>query len=175
MAKRATKSASTQAGKQLDVAGMSYLTLSYEHDPNAASYGAEAAEKLGLEPGSIAKTLLVEVAGGETQRGARAKPELVVAVVPVEQQLSLRSLAASVGAKKAKMADPDEAERRTGYVRGGISPFGQRLRHRTIIDVSLSELDRVYVSGGQRGMEIGVSPSAFVELLEAQFADIVAK
>jgi Cys-tRNA(Pro)/Cys-tRNA(Cys) deacylase len=96
----------------------------YENDPTAASYGLEAAEQLGLDPGSVFKTLVAEVDG-----------RLVVGVVPVSGQLDLKALAAAVGGKRAAMADPATAERTTGYVLGGISPLGQKKRLATVIDV----------------------------------------
>jgi len=97
---------------------------SYEHDPKAASYGLEAAEKLGLEPAQVFKTLLA----------SSEKGELLVAVVPVVGSLDLKALAHAAGVKKAEMADPAAAQRSTGYLLGGISPLGQKKRRRTITD-----------------------------------------
>ena len=88
---------------------------SYEHDPKAASYGHEAAEKLGLAPAQVFKTLLA----------SSEKGELLVAVVPVVGSLDLKALAHAAGVKKAEMADPAAAQRSTGYLLGGISPLGQ--------------------------------------------------
>ena len=117
---------------------------SYQHDPKSASYGLEAAEKLGLDPARVFKTLLAS-----TERN-----ELVVAVVPVAGTLDLKALAQAAGAKKMEMADPAAAQRATGYLVGGISPLGQKKRLRTFIDVSARAHPTVYVSAGRRGLEV---------------------
>ena len=88
------------------------------------------------------------------------------------QGIHLKAIARAAGAKRATMADPAAAARRTGYVLGGISPFGQRHRHRTFVDESAQWYDEVFVSGGRRGLEVVVAPSAFVRLLEATFVDL---
>lgn len=133
--------------------------VSYEHDPGAASYGQEAAETLGLDPKTVFKTLLATLDGSET----------VVAIVPVANRLDLKALAKSAGAKKAVMADQNEATRITGYVLGGISPLGQRKRLRTFIDQSAAQQPEIHVSGGRRGLEIALAPNALVTLLHATF------
>ena len=107
------------------------------------------------------KTLLAELDGRE----------LVVAIVPVDAMLNLKALAKAAGGKRAQMADPAAAERSTGYVRGGISPFGQRKRLRTFVDESVSALETVHVSGGRRGLEIAIAP---VDLLRAASAKTAA-
>jgi Cys-tRNA(Pro)/Cys-tRNA(Cys) deacylase len=133
----------------------------YEHDRGAPSYGVEAAERLGLDPGAVFKTLVAEVDG-----------RLLVAVVPVSGHLDLKALAAAVGGKRAVMADPAAAERTTGYVLGGISPLGQRIRLRTVADASALGQPNVYVSGGRRGLELGIAPADLVALLDATVAPI---
>ena len=138
MARRRT--VGTPATVALERAGVAFTVHAYDHDPRSASYGLEAADALGLDPGAVFKTLLAEVDG-----------ELVVAVVPVSGQLDLKALAAALGGKRAAMADPAVAERTTGYVVGGISPIGQRRRLRTVVDESASARPAVYVSGGRRG------------------------
>ena len=131
---------------------------SYEHDPQATSYGMEAVEKLGLAANTVFKTLLVEI----------DKQELVVAVIPVAKQLSLKLLASVAQSKKAKMADPDQAQRSTGYLLGGISPLGQKKRLRTFIDQSAMEHVTIHVSAGRKGLEIELSPHSLQQLLNAQ-------
>ena len=139
--------------------------LKYSHDANAASYGLEACEKLGLPPHTVFKTLVAET---DTS-------ELVVALVPVEHKLNLKSLAKAAGAKKAAMADKDKVMRTTGYVLGGVSPVGQKKALRTYIDASAEALTSMYVSAGKRGLEIALSPLALQQVTRATFADITAE
>ncbi|MBO9520358.1 MAG: Cys-tRNA(Pro) deacylase [Nocardioidaceae bacterium] len=160
MAKKKT-AGGTPATVALEKAGIAFTVHTYEHDPGASSYGLEAAEALGLDPGEVFKTLLAD-----TDRGT------VVGIVPVTGSLDLKALAAAVGAKKATMADPAAAERLTGYVVGGISPLGQKRRLRTVLDESASALPVIYVSGGRRGFDLGLSPADLVGLLDATTARI---
>ena len=159
MARRRT--VGTPATVALERAGVAFTVHAYDHDPRSASYGLEAADALGLDPGAVFKTLLAEVDG-----------ELVVAVVPVSGQLDLKALASVLGGKRAAMADPAVAERTTGYVVGGISPIGQRRRLRTVVDESASARPAVYVSGGRRGVDLGLDPADLVRVLDAQVARI---
>jgi Cys-tRNA(Pro)/Cys-tRNA(Cys) deacylase len=129
-------------------AGTVHRVHEYVHDPAAESYGLEAAEKLGVEPARVFKTLVVSVDG-----------VLTVAVVPVHAQVDLRSLG-----KRASLADPREAERATGYVPGGISPLGQRRRLPTILDESALGFETIFVSAGRRGLEIELAPGDLLEL-----------
>jgi Cys-tRNA(Pro)/Cys-tRNA(Cys) deacylase len=136
----------------------------YTHDPRAESYGEEAAAALGVPPERVFKTLVAEVDG-----------TLTVAVVPVTGSLDLKALAAAAGGKKATMADPAAAERATGYVRGGISPLGQRKRLRTVIDSSAEEYETVFCSAGRRGLELELSAGDLTRLLDAVTAPIAAR
>lgn len=133
----------------------------YAHDPAAESFGMEAAEALNLDPATVFKTLLAEVDGTAT-----------VAIVPVTGQLDLKGLAAARGGKRARMMDVAAAERMTGYVAGGISPLGQRKALPTVIDASAEGLATVYVSGGQRGLDIGLAPADLLRLTGATYAPI---
>lgn len=142
-------------------AGVRFSVHPYAHDPNHPSYGEEAAEALGVAPSTVFKTLLADVAS-----------ELVVAVVPVTASLDLKALATAAGVKKATLADPGRAERATGYVVGGISPLGQRKHHRTFVDESAATLPTVYVSGGHRGLDLGLSPLDLIRLTEARLAPL---
>ncbi|MDY0912580.1 Cys-tRNA(Pro) deacylase [Rathayibacter festucae] len=151
----------TPATLALAAAGIAFVPREYRHDPGAASYGAEAAEALGVEPERVFKTLLVDVDG-----------ELVVGIVPVTGSLGLKELAAAVGGKRAAMADPALAQRRTGYVLGGISPIGQKTRHRTVLDETAELYDTVLVSGGRRGFDIELAPADLVAATGAILADI---
>lgn len=143
-------------------AGIAHTIHSYEHDKTAASYGEEAADKLGLSPARVFKTLLAQL----------DNRELVVAVVPVARQLNLKQLATALQARAAEMARPADAERATGYVVGGISPLGQKKRLRTVIDVSAREHATIYVSAGRRGLEIELAADDLVQLTRGLFAAI---
>ena len=152
----------TPALVALTRAGVPHTVHPYEHDPSTpAGYGLEAADALGLPPEQVFKTLLAEVDG-----------RLVVAVVPVTTTLDLKALAAAVGGKRAVMADPRAAERATGYVVGGISPIGQKTAHPTVVDETVELFETVYVSGGRRGLDVGLAPADLVALTKATVADI---
>jgi Cys-tRNA(Pro)/Cys-tRNA(Cys) deacylase len=157
----ARSSGGTPATVALARAGIAFTVHTYEHDPAADSFGLEAATVLGVDPAQVFKTLLVSVDG-----------RLVVAVVPVAGRLDLKAVAAAVGGKKAVMADPAAAERTTGYVVGGISPIGQKRPHPTVVDDSALAFATVYVSGGRRGLDLGLSPADLVALTSATVAPV---
>ncbi|MFD9486419.1 Cys-tRNA(Pro) deacylase [Streptomyces sp. NPDC059991] len=154
-------SGGTPATVALTAAGMEFTVHAYEHDPASASYGEEAARALGVSPDRVFKTLVADVDG-----------ELTVAVVPVAGSLDLKALAAAVGGKRAAMADPAAAERTTGYVRGGISPLGQRRRLRTVLDASASSHATICVSAGRRGLEVELAPGDLMALTGAVLAAV---
>lgn len=142
-------------------AGIAHRLLEFEHDPSAASYGLEAADRLGADPDAVYKTLVAEVDG-----------RLTVAVVPVSRSLDLKALAAAMGGKRAAMADLAAAERATGYVAGGISPLGQRKRLPTVLHRAALDRDRILVSAGRRGLEIELDPRDLVRATGARVGEI---
>ncbi len=150
---------------ELERSGIAYSAREFVHDPAERSYGLAAARAIGVDPDRVFKTLLADVvvATGTT---------LVVGIVPVSTQLSLKALAAAVGGKRAEMCAPANAERITGYVVGGISPFGQKKRLRTVIDETCLFSDTVFVSGGRRGLDLEISPAALIGVLDAIVANI---
>jgi len=154
----------TPAITALKRAKLPFDILEYQHDPDAPSYGEEAAEALGLEPAQVFKTLLVALTGH--------KSSLAVAVVPVTHQLNLKAIARAVGAKKAAMADTAVAEKTTGYIVGGISPIGQKKALPTVIDASAETLENMHVSAGRRGLEVALSPANLASITRARFFDI---
>ncbi|MFV0307113.1 MAG: Cys-tRNA(Pro) deacylase [Desertimonas sp.] len=157
----------TPAVVALQAAGVSFSIHEYHHRDGVRDYGMEAATELGLDPDEVFKTLLVT--------GERAGvSETAVAIVPVSARLSLKAVGAVLGLKRVEMCDPDVAQRLTGYVLGGISPFGQRKRLRTVIDETSELHDRVYVSGGRRGLDVGLAPVDLVVVLDAVVGDITA-
>lgn len=155
--------AATPAVRALARAGVSFTEHPYDHDPTHPSFGLEAAEALGLDPSTVFKTLLADVDG-----------RLVVAVLPVTSSLSLKALAAAVGAKRASLAAPADAERATGYVVGGISPLGGRKALPTVVDSSAQRLATMYVSGGRRGFDVGLAPADLIRLTRAVTAEVCA-
>lgn len=151
----------TPATVALTAAGIEFTAHGYEHDPANTNFGLEAASALGLEPERVFKTLLADVDGS-----------LVVGIVPVTGKLDLKALAAAVGGKKAEMADPKLAERRTGYVVGGISPIGQKIAHPTVLDETAELFDTIFVSGGRRGLDLELTPADLVRATGAVIAAI---
>jgi Cys-tRNA(Pro)/Cys-tRNA(Cys) deacylase len=161
MARTTRPSGATAAIRALEAAGVAFDLHPYEHDPRATSYGLEAAQALGIPEARVFKTLMADADG-----------RLVVAVVPVAGKLDLKALARALGARKAAMADPADAERATGYVVGGISPLGQKRPHPTVLDASALDQERVLVSAGRRGLDVELSPADLVTLTSATVSAI---
>ncbi|MDQ0911386.1 Cys-tRNA(Pro)/Cys-tRNA(Cys) deacylase [Streptomyces canus] len=159
--KKQQQSGGTPATVALTAAGVPFTVHAYEHDPSHPSYGEEAAEAMGVSPDRVFKTLVADVDGA-----------LTVAVVPVAGSLDLKALATAAGGKRAAMADPALAERTTGYVRGGISPLGQRKKLPTVLDASASTHDTICVSAGRRGLEVELAPTDLAHLTKAVLAPI---
>lgn len=153
----------TPATALLGKLGIAYSAHAYQHNPRRGSYGLEASEALGVEPGRVFKTLVAEVDGA-----------LTIGVVPVAGQLDLKALASAAGGKKAAMAEVAAAERATGYVAGGISPLGHRKRLAVVIDSSALGYPTIYCSAGRRGLELELAPADLVRAAGAVVAPIAA-
>jgi Cys-tRNA(Pro)/Cys-tRNA(Cys) deacylase len=153
----------TRATQVLEKAGLTFSVHSYDYDPDADSIGLQAAAALGEDPGRVLKTLMALVDG---------KPACVI--LPSNREVAMKKLAAAFGGKSAEMMKPADAERITGYKVGGISPFGQMKKIRTVIEQSALENDYVYVNGGQRGLQVRLAPRDIVDALSALSKPVVA-
>ena len=151
----------TAATVALAAAGVSFTAHTYVHDDSVTDFGAEAARELGLPAERVFKTLMVETDAG-----------LGVGIVPVSDQLDLKALAAELGAKKAAMADRALAERKSGYVVGGISPVGQKTPVTTVLDESALAFDTILVSGGRRGFDVELAPAELLRVVGGRAAPI---
>lgn len=152
----------TPAIRALHGAGVPFSVHEYVHEPTATSFGREAAALLELEPDQVFKTLVVIADGAPA-----------VGIVPVSCMLSLKAVGAALGGRKrVAMCDPVVVRRLTGYVLGGISPFGQRTLLATVVDETCELHDTIYVSGGRRGLELGVAPADLLRVLGARTANI---
>lgn len=164
MAKNKKKAgASTAAVALLQESGVAFDLREYEHVEGETQFGLEAAQKLGRSPEQVFKTLMIN-----------HDRDFAVCVVPVGGKLNVKAAAAQLGWKNAKMADPKVAEKRTGYVVGGISPLGQKTAHPTLVDESAQLFDTVLVSGGRRGLDVELSANDLVKLTGGSYADIAA-
>lgn len=161
MARRHT--AATPGLRALTAAGIAHTVHAYHHDPQVTDFGAEAARALGMDAHRVFKTLIADSTEG-----------LVVTILPVSGRLDLKALARALGRKHLQLADPARAERSSGYVVGGISPFGQRTALPTVLDSSALTLTTILVSAGRRGLDVEVAPSDLVTLLDAVVADITS-
>ena len=152
----------TPAIKLLKKNSIHHVVHEYEHDASAESFGLEAAEKLGVDPERVFKTLVVKL----------DNQALAVGIVPVALMLNMKHMAKATGAKKAAMATPQDVQRSTGYVLGGVSPLGQKKRLKTVIDSSAEPFETIFVSAGRRGLDIELDPADLQRLLDARFASI---
>lgn len=152
----------TPAINALQKAKLNFTIHEYLHDPAAQSYGLEAAEKMGVDPAQVFKTLVVML---------DAK-DYAVAVLPVSEMLSMKYIARAAHAKKAAMADKADVERITGYVLGGVSPLGQKKSLKTFIDQSAQSLNTIFISAGRRGLEIELNPQDLASQTRAQFTPL---
>jgi Cys-tRNA(Pro)/Cys-tRNA(Cys) deacylase len=154
-------SRTTPATLALDRAGVAYTLASYDYDPGAERVGLQAAQALGVPAGEVLKTLMVKADG---------KPACVV--LASDREVSMKRLAAALGAKSAEMMRPADAERITGYRVGGVSPFGQKRRCPVVVDEDAAALPAAFVNAGQRGLQARLAPADLVRALDAVVAAI---
>ena len=153
----------TRATQFLQKAGVAFTTVTYDYDPGADRIGLQAAEAIGEPPQRVLKTLMAELDG---------KP--VCVIVPSDREVSMKKLAAAFGGKHAAMMKPAEAEKTTGYVVGGISPFGQKKAVPVAIEASAVSEPHVYINGGQRGLQVRLAPGDAQAALKAIAASLTA-
>jgi len=152
----------TPAVTALDKAGLPFWIHEYEHDPGNTHYGDEAAQKLGIERERIFKTLVIELDNGH----------LATAILPVNMTLNLKTAARSLQAKKAHLAKPEQVERSSGYVLGGVSPIGQKKTLRAVIDSSALACTTIFISGGKRGLELELAPQHLCQITHAHYESL---
>ena len=156
-------SKTTRATLALQQAGVPFSVHAYDYDPTAAKIGLQAAQALGVAPDAVLKTLMAEVDG---------KP--VCVVLPSDREVSMKALARALSGKSAQMLKPADAERLTGYVIGGVSPFGQKRRAPTVFEASALAHPLVFMNAGQRGLQVRMDPKDAVTALGAAVAEICA-
>lgn len=155
-------SKTTPATLALTKSGVPFALATYDYEAGAERVGLQAAEAMGVSPAIVLKTLMVEVDG---------KPACVV--VPSDQEVNMKKVAAAFGGKAAQMMKPDTAERLTGYKVGGISPFGQRKPVPTAVEELATLEDEIFLNGGQRGLQIRMRPDDLIGALDAKAADLI--
>jgi Cys-tRNA(Pro)/Cys-tRNA(Cys) deacylase len=156
-----TRAKITRATLALDQAGVAYTVHAYDYAPDGGRIGLQAAERLGVAPATVLKTLMAQVDG-----------RAVCVLVPSDREVALKRLAAALSGKVARMMPPAEAERVTGYHVGGISPFGQRRPAPTLVEEAALAHAYVFVNGGQRGLQIRLAPADLVAALDARTAAV---
>lgn len=155
----------TPAIDALKTAKIDFTIHEYHHQPGCDSYGLEAAEKLGLQLEQVFKTLVVQLDG----------KQLVVAIIPVASKLSMKLIAKAAKAKKAAMANADDVQRSTGYKLGGVSPIAQKKPLKTYMDISAQDHPQIYVSGGQRGLDIELAPEQLQLMTKAHVSPLTSE
>lgn len=152
----------TNAVRILESLGVPFATREYEVDPEDLSATA-VAQKVGMPPEQVFKTLLVTGGPGE----------YVFAVVPGDAELDLKKLARTAGLRRAEMAPLKQVQPLTGYIRGGVTVFGAKKSYPVFVDETVILFDQISVSAGTRGVQLILAPDDYLRAAEAQTADLV--
>ena len=152
----------TNAMRQLESAGIPFETAEYEVDEEDLS-GVHAAGLMGLDPDRVFKTLVCRDEKGGYE----------VFIIPVAYELDLKKCAAAAGVKRCEMIHVKELLPLTGYIRGGCSPIGMKKKFPTYLDECALLSEKIYVSAGQRGLQLIVEPEALCAFIDGTFADLI--
>ena len=155
------KELKTNAMRILDKNKVPYEYMTYECEEFVS--GVMAADKTGLPHELVYKTLVTTGKSGEHY----------VFVIPIEAELNLKNAAKAVGEKSVEMLPVKEITKVTGYVRGGCTAIGMKKQFPTVIDVSASGMESIYVSGGKIGMQLKLNPDDLKAVAKAQYADVI--
>jgi Cys-tRNA(Pro)/Cys-tRNA(Cys) deacylase len=149
----------TNAVRLLDQLGIHYELREYEVDPEDLSAEIVAA-KIGLPAEQVFKTLVARPVGsrspGKTWRG------VVMAVIPGDQELDLKALAAAAGEKKMELVPVKELQALTGYIRGGVTALAAKRDYPVYVDETIELFDVVSISAGMRGLQILLAPADYL-------------
>jgi Cys-tRNA(Pro)/Cys-tRNA(Cys) deacylase len=155
----------TNAARLLDQLGIRYELRAYEVDENDLAAETVAA-KIGLPPEQVFKTLVARPAGSKDWHG------VVMAVVPGDQELDLKALAAAAGEKKMELVPVKELQALTGYIRGGVTALAGKREYPVFVDETIELFDVVSISAGMRGLQILIAPGDYLRATKGRVAGI---
>jgi len=156
MAKKDRHVSQTPATQFLRQAGVAFTEHPYDYVDHGGT--AESARQLGVPEHEVVKTLVMQ--------DDKAQPLIVL--MHGDRQVSTKNLARDIGAKSVEPCKPDVAQRHSGYLVGGTSPFGTKKAMPVYVEATVLELPRILINGGQRGYLVGIAPQLLVQLLQAR-------
>ena len=156
MARKPAHVSETPATQFLRRAGVAFTEHPYDYVEHGGT--AESAAQLGVPEHEVVKTLVMQ--------DDRAQPLIVL--MHGDRQVSTKNLAREIGARSVETCKPEVAQRHSGYLIGGTSPFGTRKAMPIYVEASVLALPRIFINGGRRGFLVGIAPRALVEQLDAK-------
>ncbi len=156
MAKKEKHVSETPATQVLKAAGVVYSEHPYDYVEHGGT--AESAKQLGVDEHSVIKTLVMQ--------DDKAQPLIVL--MHGDRSVSTKNLAREIGAKSVESCKPEVAQRHSGYLVGGTSPFGLKKALPVYVEASVLALPRICINGGRRGYLVGIQPQVLVDLLSAR-------